>query len=119
MGSSEPVEEPHGEKLVQLSEEWSAQLNGALAARSRTPCANSPEFLLFCMKKTTCLLEHAVEQDPHLLTPGRMATYLEVAKEVQAGGSTLPWREQGVGFIVYSVPGMRGMAQAFVFQRSE
>lgn len=83
VGSSEPVEEPHGEKLVQLSEEWSAQLNGALAARSRTPCANSPEFLLFCMKKTTCLLEHAVEQDPHLLTPGRMATYLEVAKEVQ------------------------------------
>ena len=68
---------------MELATEWSEQLNALLAEKGANPCPNSAEWLLFCMKKTTCFLESAVEADPHLITPGRMATYLEVAKEVE------------------------------------
>ena len=83
LGSEKPVEEPHGDAIVRLAEEWSEELNAQLVKRGKEPCPNAPEWLLYCIKQTTCLLEIAVEQDPHLITPGRMATYMEVEKQVQ------------------------------------
>ncbi|CAE7363065.1 hypothetical protein AK812_SmicGene38208 [Symbiodinium microadriaticum] len=82
VGSPEPIEEPHGQVLVEISEEWNVELNRLLTAQGRDACENSPEWLLFCMKQTTCLLEDAVTSDPKVFTAGRMATYLEVEKEV-------------------------------------
>ncbi|CAJ1401024.1 unnamed protein product [Effrenium voratum] len=83
VGSEEPMAEPQKTLVERLSQDWSEQLNAVLAGSGRTPCPNTAEWLLFCMKKTTCLLERAAEGDPHGITPGRMATYLEVAKEVE------------------------------------
>ncbi|CAJ1353141.1 unnamed protein product [Effrenium voratum] len=77
VGSEEPMAEPQKAMVERLSQDWSEQLNAVLAGSGRTPCPNTAEWLLFCMKKTTCLLERAAEGDPHGITPGRMATYLE------------------------------------------
>ena len=83
VGSSMPKEKPSGEKITLMSEDWSMKLNVLLQQAGRVPCPNTAEWLLVCIKRTNCLLERAAEEDPHSLTPGRMATYLEVEKEVQ------------------------------------
>lgn len=83
VGSLDPIEVPSAEKLSQLSTDWLEELNAVLTKEQRDPCPTGPKWLLVCMKKTTCLLERAAEATPHIITPGRMATYLEVAKEVE------------------------------------
>ena len=68
--------------ITRMTMDWLEKLNEMQAEADQLLCPNSPEFLLVCIKQTNCLLETAAEADPHAITPGRMATYLEVEKEV-------------------------------------
>eukprot|EP00439_Symbiodinium_sp_Y106_P035174 s2987_g4.t1 len=82
VGSETPPEEPRGIMITRMTMDWLEKLNEMQAEADQLLCPNSPEFLLVCIKQTNCLLETAAEADPHAITPGRMATYLEVEKEV-------------------------------------
>ncbi|CAE7229848.1 enol-1, partial [Symbiodinium necroappetens] len=82
VGSATPPEEPSGTMITRMTMDWLEKLNEMQAEAGQMLCPNSPEFLLVCIKQTNCLLEIAAEADPHGITPGRMATYLEVEKEV-------------------------------------
>ncbi|CAE7202631.1 ENO2 [Symbiodinium microadriaticum] len=82
VGSATPPEEPSGTTITRMTMDWLEKLNEMQAEAGQMLCPNNPEFLLVCIKQTNCLLEIAAEADPHGITPGRMATYLEVEKEV-------------------------------------
>jgi len=83
VGSAEPLQPAHGDEIVERAENWSKVLNKHLVRRNKSPCPNAAEWLMSCIKATTCLLEEAVESDPHVFTPGRLVAYLDVEKEVE------------------------------------
>ena len=42
VGALEPIERPHGQVLVEISEEWNVELNRLLTAQGGDACENSP-----------------------------------------------------------------------------